>query len=390
MNLFSIADKLAQSDRAPIILDANRCVHNYDRFSKCEVCVRACPVDALHLDTAIRLDEKACVACGLCLRVCPVGALTGDDGSNDLANFVSRLPTNQEIELGCSRHSSLEQGSLENVAVIRTNTCLAALGPSIYIQLLKQSPQIFIRMDACAECSLGRAQPAIEQTIQAVRNLSSLRDEGERVTRVIEKPGALAQPRPVYDPKKPLISRRDLFRIFAAEGPEIASNTWEATSDQPSGKVPPLERRRLLKTLEQFVTIGSAPVKDEAILVLGLVQFTVNENCTACGLCARICPTGAMQFCATNDNQFRLTMQLNHCTNCGVCVDMCESVALQREDMSTWNNLLSTEPKTLKTGMLKECVKCKAKFAASIEGNLCPICQYRRAHPFGSRLPRNV
>ena len=387
MNLFSVAEKLSPSDHAPIALNANRCVHSYDRFSKCDICIRACPVDALRLDAPIALDEQVCVACGLCLRVCPVGALTGDDGVADLLNLTARLPEAAIIELACSRHPAPEQGALENATVIRTNTCLAALGPSCYLQWLTRPIQVIVRLDACAECSLKRAQPTIEQTVQSVRAILTGRGAGERVIAVTAKPESPSQPRPVYDTKNPPVSRRDLFRFIVAEGSK-AADVQAIVSDQPTGKVPPLERRRLLKMLEQFTPNESMPTQNVPALGLGWVSLKANENCSACGVCARTCPTGAMQFAATDDNQYRLALRLNHCTDCGVCIDMCEPGALQRDGVANLTDLFATEPKILRAGRLKECVKCKAKFAADIAGNLCPICQYRHDHPFGSRLPR--
>ena len=361
MNILSVADKLTPADRPPITLAATRCVHAYDKLSDCDLCVRACPANAIHLNANVTLDDEACVACGLCLHICPVGAYSGADGAADLFNLVSRLQGNPIIELACSPHPAPEQGTMEAAAVIRTKTCLAALGPSRYLQLATQVPKINVRMDACAECPIGRAQPAIARAINAAQNVLAARGETDRVVVIIEKPGADAKPRSIYDTKNPPVSRRDLFRFFAVEGSKVANRVLASDNEQVVGKTPPPERRRLINALKQLAPIESTEWQNATIAELGVVWLEADEKCTACGVCARACPTGAMQFIETANNEYRLTLGISQCTNCGVCIDMCEPTALHHASAPTLAELVAGEPRDLRTGGLKKCNRCNAK-----------------------------
>ena len=383
MNLFSVADKLATPDRPSVILDAPRCVRAKDRLSQCDICARACPVDALHLNTPITLDAKACLACGLCLRVCPVGAYTGDDGTEDLLNCIARLPDASAIELACPRHPAPERGVNANATVICTSTCLASFGPAVYLRLLTNGvPEIIARLDACTECAIGRVQLEIARTLAAVGQLFPAHVSG-----VVEKPDPNAKTRQVYDVKTPPVSRRDFFRLMTSESVRTVARAFTSeTDDAPSGRTPPRERRRLLNTLKQLApndALQNLPAPG-----LDVVRLSANDKCTACGVCARACPTGAMRCAASASNEYRLTCLVASCTDCGVCLDMCEPEALRRDGMPTIADLLAPEPQTLKSGRLKHCTKCNASFADHIAGDLCPVCDFRQRNPFGSWQPR--
>ncbi len=381
MNLFSVAGKLAAADQPPVTLEATRCVRVKDKLSTCELCVRACPVNAIRLNAPVALDEKVCVACGLCVRVCPVGAFSGDDGTTDLLNCVARLNA-QVVELVCPRHPQADKGANENATVIRANTCLASLGSSAYLRLLSQVSSVAIRLDACAECPIGRVQPDIANALDPVSQVFP-----ERAIAITEKPGTNAKTRTVYEAKAPPVSRRDFLRVLTGESVRTAVRAFANDSDEtPAGSVLPRERVRLVNTLRQL-----APADQNLpASFIGAMRLSVDDKCNACGVCPRACPTGALHFSTQDNTTYALTCLVAKCTDCGACLDVCEPQALHREGTPTLAEFIASEPMTLKSGTLKQCDKCNTWFAAHIEGNLCPICDFRRRNPFGSMRPRAV
>jgi len=55
-------------------------VIDHDLCSKCQTCVRICPVEALSLDKSgekplIRVDERCCMSCTICMTRCPEQAI---------------------------------------------------------------------------------------------------------------------------------------------------------------------------------------------------------------------------------------------------------------------------------------------------------------------------
>ena len=50
---------------------------------------------------------------------------------------------------------------------------------------------------------------------------------------------------------------------------------------------------------------------------------TIGGLCTGCGLCAAVCPTGAVSMAADAEG-FRVPkVDMGHCTDCGLCLKRC-------------------------------------------------------------------
>lgn len=146
-----------------------------------------------------------------------------------------------------------------------------------------------------------------------------------------------------------------------------------------------IERQRLVRALRLLPPTDV----DKPLLNLSCARMEVDDKCTACGVCARICPTGALKYSASEDDTYRLSFTCAACIDCGACLKVCRPAALQRAD-ATLGDVLSTEAIILREGTLRACTQCGARFAADIDGELCFVCEFRRANPSGSRLPPRV
>jgi hypothetical protein len=56
------------------------------------------------------------------------------------------------------------------------------------------------------------------------------------------------------------------------------------------------------------------------------------DKCTYCGICAEVCPFGAIKV---EDNSW--TQNMKSCFGCGVCVENCESTGLTHKDIEIQN-----------------------------------------------------
>lgn len=420
-----------ESLSAPAVtLDAQRCARVFDKHAACQQCAQLCPTSAIQLNDPISLDAKKCIACGACLNICPTGAFAGDDGVAKLLAFVSRSPKGQTVDLVCRTHPTAET-SLSNADVaIRMNNCLAVLGPSAYASaLMAGCSRVTVRLEVCSKCPLNQLAKHIKQTVLAAQQIIG-DDSGDQIAFIesvdATKDVKLSVTAQVIKVKQPPISRRDFLRSLLPREPQaeaaveklstennqltysaipvrrvslsrrelIASLATKRSrrslpssviehKEQTLSKQPSLERQRLIGMLQ-----GSPQLWDQPMpLQIGAARILADERCTACGVCARVCPTNALEFTLDAHDVFQLRFSAGRCMDCGVCIQLCEPNALQRGSLHTLRDLVEPEKVTLITSTLRACSKCGANFASNDSAALCPVCEFRRKNPFGSRLP---
>ncbi len=384
MSLVGLMGRLAASGPGGLDVNVSRCTHTLDHASTCNLCVTGCPVGAIHLSPRVTLDQATCVGCGLCLHVCPTEVFQGDDGVTQLLNCAGRLDNAPIIELACARHPQADSGPYPDAVALRTTGCLAALGPSAYVGLLAQGAErLIVRLDACDTCPIGAARPRIESAVAVAQALGPA-GVGDGWLATTGEPPLPGSKRPIYDVANPPVSRRSLFRLFSRETSRLAAQTL--LPDEPptaASPAPPRERRRLIQALRRLTgqVAGEQPLAGS-----GFVSLIASSACTACGVCARACPTGALAF-SQDGLAFALRFRPGACTDCGICLDVCEPGALARTAPPTVAEALSAEPLTLRAGAIQKCARCGAHFAATEGQKLCPVCEFRRQNPFGSRMP---
>jgi ferredoxin len=380
--MLAALERFATSDRSRIQAEPDRCLRVRDRFSDCECCIRACPVEALSLsDEGISLQAEACLGCGLCLHLCLVGVFSGDSGLGALLMCASRLGGPNRLELICAAHPDPRHGGAP--VAICTEGCLAALGPSAYASLLALGiGTLEVRLDACPGCPIGRVRPEIDQTITKISRVLNAWDAAERV-RVVSDPEN-GTPRPVYQSSQPPVSRRRLFQVFT-ENREWVEMLAPQASPSEGKKWVPEERKQLLKALSLL-----PPAEERALCPAPLggqvfMRLKVDETCTACGICARVCPTGALQL-DSDETAYSLTFLPGVCTGCRACLDLCEPEALYSSGVPSVAEFLEPERYVVRTGQFQRCRKCGARITG--DRDICPTCDFRRQNPFGYQLPR--
>jgi ferredoxin len=381
MNLIQLAllaEQFAQ-ERPAIVVDSQRCVRAWHKDATCDRCVQVCPTGAITLEGGLSADPDVCVRCGACLNVCPTGAFEGYDGVHRLLTCVSQLVDKQRIEVACSQHPAPESGARGVDAVVTTSGCLAALGPSAYAGLIALGvEQVSARLDACAACPLAAHEALIRQEIAGAQALPGV---GLRVDAapVVDKPVK----RPVYDVKNPPVSRRGLLSLVTGQVTRADDLLPRDAPQVEDGRSAPRERRRLLNTLRHL----PQPDPLAPVPLPGIAFLKPSGDCTACEVCARVCPTGALMIEKDTD-RFRLRFRVGQCTGCNLCVDLCDANALAWDDSAaSVSEILDPEPINLHVNSLHKCKKCGARFAGEPDNGFCPVCAFRRKNPFAAVLP---
>lgn len=166
---------------------------------------------------------------------------------------------------------------------------------------------------------------------------------------------------------------------------------------------------------------GLLPASGPALDALNASVQLVAPGCTACNVCVRACPTdalslrtfGAPQAPSDDDDVLSgfgggagpggsdsepaaplvttLLQDPAACDGCGICVQMCPENVLEIRDRWDWSTVLAAaEGQDLKPVVsltTSTCAKCGTRFPTTDPGSLCPVCTFRRANPFSSRMP---
>lgn len=352
-----------------ITLHPERCLNTRFRALDCSICADSCPADGAITVSNGRpvLDNEACLHCGLCLHRCPTEAFTRPDSlPGKLVKTVAALPDGR-IDLVCPQHPRPEHGPAPKV--VQTQRCLAALSSATLLELSTQKKEIWLDDTPCAGCPLGQVQPAIRYTVAQANGWASLRPETGLIslmTEAIEPPPAIS--RPVHNAANPPVSRRGLFRVFKQSGQEIAASEEKVELVKTGKTVPvserlphnvPHQRTKILALLEKSSLVQtSIPNKQLPITNLHIDP----ARCTACALCARFCPTGALKYLSDGES-FALTFQPSLCLgpDCNICVLACPEQAVSSQPFTEPLDLFTKKP--LAAGDLTPCQGCKEPIA---------------------------
>jgi ferredoxin len=377
MNLLRLAGQLAPDDRRALDYRGEHCLRYHDKAQTCQACSDICPTGALKPGTPPAFDASACQLCLACLPVCPAGALTADDEAPALAHCAQALGV-RRLELICQLNPELVRGVHGVEAAIRVRGCLAGLGSAALLLLAANGvEQIVVRDDACDGCPWQRAGAEVKAQVSEARAMLALWDEEMRLC-LSGGADESWEPRPVYAADSPPVSRRDLFRrprsAATAEGPVTG------------GSHPFRERLRLIHALQKL----GAPRPERATAPLplpGFATLTVAEGCTACGTCARVCPTGALSL-AIDDEAYSLTFAPQACIGCGMCAHVCAPAVLAVDSQPSFAEVFDGPAVwPLQQGAVARCQRCRAPYPAASGSAFCSICDFRRKNPFGSAIP---
>jgi len=101
-------------------------------------------------------------------------------------------------------------------------------------------------------------------------------------------------------------------------------------------------------------------------------QKFVDERCTNCQICYRICPTGAL---SSNGKFSLINFDAMLCVKCHLCHDVCEPDAIQLQPGFEIKELFEPIQRTLAMFNIKRCNECGNPFTYLGGEQTCPRCQ---------------
>jgi len=260
-------------------------------------------------------------------------------------------------------------------AVIQLTTCIAEVATAVLLELIAGGASgITAALDGCANPLEAKAVVARAGTfLPPLGRPETISDALTLPT--YRKRGALW---PILGETAVPVSRRSLF-----------GRTDDLHLVEPSEH----PTKRLVTVLRELAGGDVSGIELDGIPT-GVPNLTASR-CAGTGVCARTCPVDALTLTRTvlaeaNPGQdviaqFQLTFEPAKCTDCGQCLQVCPESALERSDDYAWSSLLSAERVDLRVGLIRRCARCGAGHSGA--GDLCAVCAYRAANPFGSTMP---
>lgn len=329
----------------------------------CDLCKEACPAGAIALVDGQPMLNGECIGCGGCAAKCPTGAI-------EVEGFaLPAMPADatEEIFLDCWRVPREESPS----NALRV-PCLGGLSAGWLVTLVERAgdrPIHLLDRGQCDQCAAGATIAELRTTVteartrlfqcgQALETLPSLSflPSAQRLASAI--PEACTEIR---------IGRRAFFRNLmggVARGAEEMARSAHAEEDQIKLREPaqPVDHMRTVTSLAAIARRHGRELPGQV-----LPQISLGE-CSGHGICARVCPTGALQRSETVDHA-ELGFHAARCIACGQCARTCPDRAIRVQPeggRSAYEVLSRWEAKT--------CESCEQIYYAA-GGDTCPACR---------------
>ncbi len=349
--------------------------------NKCQRCVEICPENAISLDPGPTI-KNGCTDCGLCQGVCPMevfqnGIYPDQYLVNRAASFLAkgRLPDKRKrLRIHCCRAENQNGDSL-------LLTCLGSITANFILgAALSGFDEVELTRGVCTQCHLRHGEKLLIHSITTSRVLFEgvgLEDFSIRMKEKEKRTEAMLNRREVFS----IISSRLKTKAasFAHSGEKtIREKLTGNLKSRKEGKRLSPKGQFLRELLKQKGLENASAVKYNPEFPWGRIRID-QENCSACGICLALCPTGAISKESENEQQ-SLYFNSSACNNCSLCQEACPKNAIDFEEDFPLTDILKDEARVVARIKSTLCTICGETITAG-KGKLCPTCQKRQVWP---------
>ncbi|HEX5670747.1 MAG TPA: 4Fe-4S binding protein [Sulfuricurvum sp.] len=349
-----------------LILNPSSCVRALSVNSICTQCSDVCPVGAISIVGRLpSINQAQCVGCAGCVAVCPTEALKLDDFSP--TDFFFSFVSDEENLVSCQK----------NVP------CIAALSSEQLISFAQMKQGLILDTGHCSQCDIGDSILAsMSKTIansnyllEAIESQYSVTCEDIGYTEI----GAA----------EVKADRRDFFKNFHLRGigkvrsdfekeiqrttDEFVEYTTDSSHTQALRTKKITDRRKLFFTsLKRFDVPAKFHVVQSDKIVFTSQKLLDESLCTACEMCYRICPTGALTSDMRNS---KIDFDPFLCVKCHLCHDVCEPDAITLSTSYNLKEWYVPSVQNLATFSVRRCHECDGLFSSVAGENICRRCR---------------
>jgi ferredoxin len=386
----SVAEKIADKiiNNHHMAIENRLCSRFRTSKSDCSLCADLCPVNAISISEKGAEIQGGCIDCGVCISACPNGAfmINGRDDKKIIGEIGARVK-GQGLKVF---RVSCEHGDGSSDLIV---PCLSRLTEALLLAPVKTGVStIEILRPSCKKCPNKKAASHLDRVVKQVRSIYEMLGIKKESILVLssefrEKRISETTPR---NAEVRTISRREFFGSVRHKAMEVAAASIPDVENKDNGnkelfreaiqKRPENVKRLML--LESIMEMGSrlngqrfTDGKAEAMSDGSIIaELEVGSKCTACGVCATLCPTGAITQQWT-EGHYNLSYKPALCTNCSVCVSACMPKAIKIKERASLSLLLGMDEVILFEATKKICAVCRNNFIGG-DSEICPLCMH--------------
>ena len=349
-------------------LSASRCVRSLSVESECNKCEVICPTEAIVVaDNPLpAINFSACVGCGACDAVCPNEALSLDDFS----------PTDFFF-------SYIEDS--DNLISCRKNVpCIAALNIENIISMAVLKKEIIFDMGHCDGCEIAyKCKPQIQKNYEEASYMLEAM-ESDAVIRLKD-----VKYEKVDSDNEPVSNRREFLsnvslKTIAKTKHEFEKEIQKATDELvehtlEKSDIALLKKKRITDRRKLFFTAIKRVEKPSQFHIVEADEITFtsqklldSSTCTACQMCYRVCPSGALTSDLKNS---KIEFDPFLCIKCHICHDVCEPNAITLSPSYNVKEFFEPTVQNLISFNVKRCNECNVIFSTNGDEELCYRCK---------------
>ena len=342
--------------------DVASCVRATSKFSQCTKCVDACPESIQIVENLPSFAFSTGVDAAACVGVCPTESFSLSDFSVTEFFFTfleSKVRLiSAKINVPCISVLSVEH--LLSLALASDESITIDLngyekGTHLFEQIENRIEEAnFVLSSFCDKVLLTNhvEEKTTDTKVSEEKMVSSRRDflSAASVKSVVKHKKAFDD----------AVDAEELQHF------EIDASVISKIKD----KHLPDKRKILFTTLKRVGVPDAFEVLPQEEVSFVSQKF-VDDSCTNCQICYRICPTGAL---SSNGKFSLINFDTMLCVKCHLCHDVCEPNSIQLQSGFEIKEFFDPTQRTLATFNIKRCNECGNNFTYTGGEQACPRC----------------
>jgi len=344
-----------------LYFDVASCVRATSKFSNCTKCMDICPDSVSLVENLPSFCVSTGVEAAACVGVCPTEAFSLSDFSTTEFFF------------------SFLESKVRLISPKFNVPCISVLSVEHLISLALVSKET-IAIDLSSYDDTSLLFEHIETTVEEANFILSSFSEKRLETNYVAKQEITEK-----ESSKESTSRRSFLGNASLKGVIKHKKEFDDAVDADDLQKFEIDASVIAKIKDKqlpnkrkilFTALKKAGVPDAyEVLPQEEVSFTsqkfIDESCTNCQICYRICPTGAL---SSNGKFSLIHFDAMLCVKCRLCHDVCEPDSIQLQSGFEIKEFFEPTRRTLATFDIKRCNECGNNFTYTGGEQTCPRC----------------